>query len=51
MGLGRADIGGEYGRENLATISQVELIRASGDLAQQIKDLPDGEKVRLRATD
>ncbi len=44
-------LGGEYGGDNLATISQVELIRASGHLAQEIKDLPSGSKVRLRVTD
>jgi hypothetical protein len=44
-------LGGDYGTENLATISQVELIRASGDLAQQIENLANGEKVSLRVTD
>jgi hypothetical protein len=46
-----AILGGEYGGENLATISLVELIRASGHLAQQIKDLPAGAKVHLRVID
>jgi hypothetical protein len=40
--------GGEYGGENLATLSLIELIRVSGDLARQIKDLPDGTSVRLK---
>ena len=40
--------GGEYGGDNLATLSLVELIRISGDLARQIKDLPDGTPVRLK---
>lgn len=44
-------LGGEYGGDNLATITLVELIRASGHLAQQIKDLPDGAKVRLQVTE
>jgi hypothetical protein len=44
-------LGGEYGGDNLATISLVDLIRASGHLAQQIKDLPDGAKIRLQITD
>jgi hypothetical protein len=46
-----AILGGQYGGENFATISLVELIRASGHLARQIKDLPDGAKVHLRVTD
>ena len=39
---------GEYAGENLATLSLIELIRVSGDLARQIKDLPDGTPVRLK---
>src|SRR5690606_10561723 len=35
-------LGGEYGGENLAAISLSGLISASGDIAQQILDLPDG---------
>lgn len=35
-----AILGGEYGGDNLATISLLELIRASGHLAQQTKDSP-----------
>ncbi len=46
-----AILGGEYGGNNLATISLAELIRASGHIAQQIKDLPAGAKVQLRVTD
>lgn len=41
-------LGGEYGGDNLATIYLDELIRASGDVAQQIQDLPDGAKVRIK---
>lgn len=41
-------LGGEYGRDNLASISLVELIEASGDIALQTKDLPDGTEVHLR---
>jgi hypothetical protein len=44
-------LGGEYGGDNVATISLVELIRASGHLAQQIKDLPVGTQVRLKVTE
>jgi hypothetical protein len=43
--------GGEYRGENLATISLIELIRVSGDLARQIKDMPDGTPVRLKMVD
>ncbi|GAB2524181.1 T6SS immunity protein Tdi1 domain-containing protein [Lysobacter humi (ex Lee et al. 2017)] len=43
-------LGGEYGGPNLATISLEELIAASGHLAHQIKDLPDGAQVRLEVT-
>ena len=44
-------LGGEYGGDNVATIGLEELIGASGHLAKQIKDLPDGAKVRIRITD
>ncbi|WP_133156401.1 T6SS immunity protein Tdi1 domain-containing protein [Hydrogenophaga pseudoflava] len=40
-------LGGEYGGDNLATISLSGLISASGDIAQQIEDLPDGAQVKL----
>ncbi len=36
-------LGGEYGISNIKTAPLVELVRFSGDLAKQIKDLPDGE--------
>jgi hypothetical protein len=41
-------LGGEYGRENLATAPLVDLVRMSGDIAKQIRDLPDGTKVRFK---
>lgn len=44
-------LGGEYGGDNLATISLSELISASGDIARQIKDLPDGAQIRLSIVD
>ena len=44
-------LGGEYGGDNLASISLVELIVASGDIALQIKDLPDGAQVRFQITE
>ncbi|KFI08886.1 T6SS immunity protein Tdi1 domain-containing protein [Massilia sp. BSC265] len=44
-------LGGEYGGDNLGTISFDELIRASGHIAQQIAELPDGASVKLSVTD
>ncbi|WP_179345884.1 T6SS immunity protein Tdi1 domain-containing protein [Winogradskyella ursingii] len=42
-----AVIGGEYEKSNLGKISFVELIAFSGDLGFQIKDLKDGQKIKL----
>lgn len=44
-------LGGEYGGDNIATISLDELIGASGHIAKQIKDLPDGSQIKLKVTD
>jgi len=44
-------LGGEYGGANLASISLFELIEASGDIAFQIKNLPDGTQVQLRISE
>ena len=44
-------LGGEYGGDNLATAPLVELVRMSGDIARQIKELPDGAQVKLRVVD
>ena len=44
-------LGGEYGGDNLATISLGGLISASGHIAQQVKDLPDGAQVKLSIID
>lgn len=41
-------LGGEYEKENLGTISQIEQISFSGDIARQIDDLPDGSKFELK---
>lgn len=46
-----APLGGDYDGDNLATIRLDELIRVSGDIALQIKDLPDGAQVRLTVTE
>jgi len=40
-------LGGEYGGDNLATISLLELIASSGDLAKQVSEFLDGAEVRL----
>lgn len=41
-------LGGEYGGKNVKVAPLYEIIRFSGDLAKQIKDLPDGEQVQLK---
>ncbi|MRJ44238.1 DUF1851 domain-containing protein [Idiomarina loihiensis] len=46
-----AALGGEYGISNIKTVPLVELVRFSGDLAKQIKDLPDGAEIQLRVVD
>jgi hypothetical protein len=38
-------LGGRYDADNLGTISRDELIAFSGDVARQIKDVPDGAQV------
>lgn len=45
-----AVLGGAYDASNLALIDSAELIGSSGDLARQIDHLPDGTRVRLKAT-
>ncbi|WP_410497885.1 T6SS immunity protein Tdi1 domain-containing protein [Chitinibacter sp. S2-10] len=44
-------LGGEYGGSNLGTAPLVELVRFSGDIARQIKDMPEGTQVRLKIVD
>ncbi len=46
-----AVVGGKYDASNLGTNSRVEVLAFAGDLAHQIKDLPDGAKVRLVVTE
>ncbi len=43
-----AVLGGAYSVENVGTISRTELLAASGDIARQIADLPDGARLRLK---
>jgi hypothetical protein len=42
-----AVIGGSYEVSNLGTNSVLELIAFSGDLAEQIKDVPDGGEIQI----
>jgi hypothetical protein len=44
-------LGGAYAPDNMATIALAELIDYAGDLAEQIKDLPDGAKVQLKVVE
>jgi hypothetical protein len=44
-------LGGDFVVENLYAAAQVELMRFRGDLATQIRDLPEGAKVTLKVTD
>lgn len=41
-------LGGEYRLDNLGTNSRIELVSFSGDVAEQIKDVPDGGKVEIK---
>jgi hypothetical protein len=41
-------LGGQYAPDNLATAPRVEVISLSGDIAEQIRDLPDGAKVKIK---
>jgi hypothetical protein len=42
-----AVIGGEYEKSNLGKINFSELIAYSGNLGFQIKDVKDGQKIKL----
>ncbi|MEL7488204.1 MAG: T6SS immunity protein Tdi1 domain-containing protein [Pseudomonadota bacterium] len=44
-------LGGAYDVSNIRSAPIVELIRFSGDLGKQIRDLPDGEQVQLKLID
>ena len=43
-----AVIGGEYSKQNFDKLTFEELIFFSGDLASQIKNLKDGQKIELK---
>lgn len=44
-------LGGAYDSSNIKSAPLVELIRFSGDIAQQIRDLPDGAQIELKVVD
>jgi hypothetical protein len=44
-------LGGAYDETNIASAPISELVTFSGDLAYQIKDLPDGAQIRLEVGD
>lgn len=44
-------LGGAYASENIGVIQFSELISASGDMAERIKELPDGAQVQIHITD
>jgi len=46
-----ASLGGEYGGDNLATISLGGLVSASGHIARQIEGMPDGAQIKLSIID
>lgn len=41
-------LGGEYGGSNIKAVPLVEIIRFSGDVGKQIKELPDGAQIQLK---
>ncbi|MEO9533696.1 MAG: T6SS immunity protein Tdi1 domain-containing protein [Crocinitomicaceae bacterium] len=43
-------LGGEYSSENIRSVPFEEVIGVSGELGNQIKDLPDGAKIKLSAS-
>jgi hypothetical protein len=44
-------LGGSYSTENIRVISTSELLRVSGSMALQIRDLPDGTEVEILTRD
>jgi hypothetical protein len=46
-----AVLGGKYDVANFGTISRRELVAFAGDIAEQIKDVPDGAKVKFTFTE
>ena len=44
-------LNGEYSGTNIQTAPFIDIIRISGNLGKQIKDLPDGAEVKLKVID
>ena len=44
-------LGGEYAISNINVAPLIEIIRFSGDIGRQIKELPDGAEVQLKVVD
>lgn len=44
-------LGGAYDISNIKSVPLVELVRLSGDIGQQIRDLPDRAQVKLKVVD
>jgi hypothetical protein len=44
-------LGGVYDISNIKTAPLIEMIRFSGHVAKQIKDLPDGAQIQLKVVD
>ena len=44
-------LGGEYGGDNLASVPLRDLVSASGYIAKQTADLPDGAQVKMSVVD
>jgi hypothetical protein len=44
-------LGGEYSMENLHPLEAVQAMRLRGAIALQIRDLPDGARVKLQVSD
>lgn len=43
--------GGKYAIDNVRQLDHIEQLRFCGDLAREIKDLPDGAQVKLKIVD
>jgi len=43
-----AVLGGSYAADSMGTISRRELVSFSGDIAEQLKDVPDGSHIKLK---
>jgi len=44
-------LGGEYSKENIRAVSLPDYLNFTGDVAQQIADLPDGATVQLKVVE